>query len=308
MSIGNPLAPRFLRHLPEPVRRQMAALSDLEGQLEEVLSTVRKAWPDISVEPDVFLEFLARRVPEPVDMQAFAGALNLPDLYLACACLENDPKAVRVFKTDFFPEIRVALAGLNQGPDLADVVEQMVYQKLFVTEPKVRAAINKYAGRGDLRRWLQVTALRTALDLMRSGKKETAVTSRLHDDYPDKAEDPEIAYLKQLYSSQFKTAFGQALAGLSQKERNLLRYYHLEGLTLGEIAGLYRVHEATVSRWLARIRENLLTRTRRRLADVLKVDSVEVDSIIRLIESQMEVSIRHFFNEQALPGSRRSRG
>lgn len=53
---------------------------------------------------------------------------------------------------------------------------------------------------------------------------------------------------------------------------------------------MYRVHLATVARWVDKARETLLENSRSILMAQLRVDLSEVESILRLIESQLEVS------------------
>ena len=74
----------------------------------------------------------------------------------------------------------------------------------------------------------------------------------------------------------------------------LLRYQLIDGLTIDEIGALSRVHRATAARWLATIRDGLVERTRELLGEALGVDSVEAASIVRMVQSQLDVSvIRH---------------
>jgi RNA polymerase sigma-70 factor (ECF subfamily) len=52
------------------------------------------------------------------------------------------------------------------------------------------------------------------------------------------------------------------------------------------------VHRGTAARWLDRCTRALLSATRRTLANRLRVDRADVDSILRLVRSRLEVSIR----------------
>ncbi|WP_395812894.1 sigma factor-like helix-turn-helix DNA-binding protein [Archangium minus] len=58
----------------------------------------------------------------------------------------------------------------------------------------------------------------------------------------------------------------EALAALPSRERTVLRLHLVEGLSLERIGTVYRTHKSTVSRWLARAREEVLAGTRSRLA------------------------------------------
>jgi len=50
--------------------------------------------------------------------------------------------------------------------------------------------------------------------------------------------------------------------------------------------------KATRQRWLDRCTRELLSTTRRNLAAQLRVDRTDVDSILRLVRSRLEISIR----------------
>jgi RNA polymerase sigma-70 factor (ECF subfamily) len=98
--------------------------------------------------------------------------------------------------------------------------------------------------------------------------------------------------LKTHYREQFRAAFAVALAELAPRDRTLLRQHYLLGLGIGEIATMYGVHRGTSARWLERCTRVLLSATRRTLATQLRVDRTDVDSILRLVRSRLEVSIR----------------
>ncbi len=71
----------------------------------------------------------------------------------------------------------------------------------------------------------------------------------------------------------------------------MLRYHFLQGLNIEQIGAIHSVHRATVARWLASLRKDLLESTREALARRLDVGDAEVESIMRLIRSQLDASI-----------------
>ena len=106
--------------------------------------------------------------------------------------------------------------------------------------------------------------------------------------------DPVLEELKAKYRAQLADAFRTALDELSKRDRMLLRYQLIDGLTIDDISGLHRVHRATAARWLSAIRDGLVERTRALLGEALGVDTVEAASIVRMVQSQLDVSvIRH---------------
>lgn len=102
--------------------------------------------------------------------------------------------------------------------------------------------------------------------------------------------------MRERYRDQVKQAFAAAFAELAQRERNVLRQYHIDGLTIDQLANLYQVNRATTARWVAGARLSVITRTRRQLVDRFGIAAAEVDSIIRLVRSHLDVSVREIAN------------
>lgn len=158
-------------------------------------------------------------------------------------------------------------------------------------EPGAGPRILSYAGRGPLAAWVAVSAQRTALSLRR---KEVSAQARHR---AAAAEDlagsvhPELAYLKRTYRAAFATCFEEAFGALTSRERTLLRLHLVSRLRLDQIAPMFQVNISTVSRWLAAARESLLTQTRDGLSRRLHLSPGEFDSLARLLQSQIDVSL-----------------
>ena len=89
----------------------------------------------------------------------------------------------------------------------------------------------------------------------------------------------DVAVIKAQYRREFRAAVREAVAELSPRDRNLVRFIAIDGLSFQELAGLYRVNRTTLWRWFGRIRESLLRSTRSRLARALDLPASDVDSI-----------------------------
>jgi len=196
--------------------------------------------------------------------------------------------AIAVFEARYAPEITGALRrSFDLG--LAQDAELRMRERLFLVEDSEAQRLASYSGRGDLRTWLRAAAVRMAIDVMRA-RREVPVTPQSLADIGDLA-DPMLASLKQRYRDEFRDAFGEAARALTDRERTLLRYRFLDGLSIDEIGTLYRVHRATVARWIATIREGLFEATRVGLMARLRISDTEADSVLRLIDSHLDISI-----------------
>src|SRR5262249_42757155 len=148
-----------------------------------------------------------------------------------------------------------------------DEVRQLLRARLFVGEGS-RGKIADYSGRGPLDSWVRACALRIALDVRRRDVRE----ERLPDDNSDHGlispgSDPELDYIKARYREPFEAAFTEALGALDAQQRNVLRYYFVDGLTLEKIGALYSVNRSTILRWIGASQRRLMQGMRRRLRE-----------------------------------------
>ncbi len=81
------------------------------------------------------------------------------------------------------------------------------------------------------------------------------------------------------------------------EERNVLRDHYAQGLGIDQIAAIHGIHRATAARRLATAREAILRETRQLLMQRLKVSRAELESVVRLIESQMHVTMERILRE-----------
>ncbi|MFO0634046.1 MAG: sigma-70 family RNA polymerase sigma factor [Nannocystaceae bacterium] len=155
------------------------------------------------------------------------------------------------------------------------------------------AAILRYSGRGNLGAWVRVTAMRTALNATRNRPRIDRPAADDDDlfEFAPSPEDPELDHLERTYRAAFRQAFLDTVAALPAGERTLLRQSVVHGLTVRELAKVHGVHHATIARRIAAARERLVEGTRAVLAARLALAPGELDSIMMMIRSRLDVSI-----------------
>ncbi len=263
------------------------------------------AWPTIVLADHVIAERIAARLRDDAEHRGDAELVGMPqhdaDVFLAIALANGVPGALRIFEDELVPQIQLALRRLRLPPATIDEVKQTVRFDLLVGEAGPKIA--DYAGRGELAAWLRVTATRKALTLLRRTNRlqEESLDDLLLDHGPDANPDPAKQHLRAKYTAELKQAIHDAFAALEVRQRNLLRQHILDELTIDELAHLYRAHRATCARWLADARAELGKNTRKRLIASLGLDHDEVDSLLRFLDSDIELSISRIFAD---PGSR----
>lgn len=217
------------------------------------------------------------------------------DLALARACIAGDATAIRQFDRDVFARVNRVLARLGLSAADAEDVKQEVRTKLLLGDsPKLA----QFAGTGPLAHWVASVAGREGLGLMRKRKPLDPIGDD-DDLLVDTSDDPQLIALKDQHSSDFKRAFQAAVAELPPRDRGVLRAMILEDRTINEIAAVYGVHRVTASRWVSEIRHALLSRTRANLRQHLSLDESGVDSAIRLIDTNLELSLYRLLGDAA---------
>jgi len=279
----------------EPVDPQARRASG--DPLAEMIAAARAAWPKVELDDDRFLAHVRARVPDGVPLETAAAELHASDLYLACACADGDRAALAAFELHYLSAVDRALRRLELDADDVHEVKQRVRISLFVAEdgpPRIAG----YTGRGGLRSWLRVVAVHDAFAMKRVARRYESVDEDRLVDLACAGATPEVAYLKRLYRREFERAFRDAIQGLATRERTLIRQHFLDGVTVIELAHLYRVHRVTAARWLADARDALLASTRAFLIERLDVPAAEIEAILRLVLSQLEINLDPLFRRQ----------
>ena len=284
---GERLAVAFFEALPVPLR-EAANREVLRADLSELIERARREAPEVDLDSIRFAGYLAERVTFDRKGQPALQSLHAGALWIAYGCVISDSSAMVAFEAVYGGEISAALArSFDRG--LAEDAELRMRERLFLVEGDDVPRLASYSGRGDLRAWLRAAAVRTAIDLMRARRLIAVDPGALGD--AGAARDPLLSALKQRYRDEFRVAFEEAAATLTDRERTLLRYRFLDDLSIDEIGTLYRVHRATAARWIAAIREALFEGTRTRLMARLDLTELEIDSVLHLINSQLDVSV-----------------
>jgi len=268
--------------------------SELRPLLAPVYEAAREAWPDLPLSEADFVAYASERLP--VDLEAGQAVEHLrgSDLFLACACSRGDERAIAAFDRELGPVMAGIVRGFRARATAPEDGLQMLREKILVGDADHAPRIESYDGRGKLKNWVRATAVRTLIDLTRRQLKEQCVVTVADEvlvSLPSPDDDPEIDHLKRLYRGEFKLAFESAVFGLEARERNMLRQHFVHGLSTEQIGAVHRVHKATAARRLAAAREHLLSATRKNLVRKLGIERGDVDSIMRLIESQLDVSM-----------------
>lgn len=253
----------------------------------EAWQRCRAAHPGIAITVAQFAAYLAARRPAELAVVDQLATYCLDDLYVACGCVAGDRAAVLAVERELVPIIDLALGSWD--PTTRDETRQRLRAMLVVDHNGRGPLLAQYSGRGALRRWVRVVAAREASKTRDEDRAHVHVDDDTLFDLLAPPGDPVVSAVKREAAVAVKAAFVGALAELDRRDRTLLRLHLLDGLSIDAIAPMFTVHRATVARWIAAAKQLVLDRTRRTLMRDLRLDAAEVDSMIQLVQSRIEL-------------------
>lgn len=259
--------------------------------LRDAIERARSAWPAVVLAPERFAEYLRARTETERPIAAAIRSVDAAGLWLACACRDGDPGALAAFERAFAEPLGRVLEGLVAPGADADDVRQRLRTRLFLGDGDTAPLIERYAGRGSLGGWLRVIATRMRIDAQRQ-RTDVPLGEHGAPELASLAEDPELAYLAAHCREAFADAIREAFAALSPRQRNVLRLHLVRGVAAAGIADVYAVHLSSAKRWIADARAELVAGAEAQLRARLGADTRELESVLRVIHSRLEISLR----------------
>ena len=322
---GRTLYQSFVAAVDESLREVLDADQAIAAAMTAALMAQWEAgaaaWPEIAVAHERFGGEVARRIGAPKSADAAeaadaadaakavhgakaatgakvaegavvaVAAMRAADVYLAIACCDGTQGAIARIEEILARELKHAALKLRATADQTTEIHAELRRILLVDEPPRRAALREYAGRGDLRGYIRVMATRALIRAINRGRREIAIEDNEFFDRMLPNDDAEISFLRAQYRDAVDRALRAALEGLDPRSRALLRYQLIDGWSIDQVGKLYGVHRATAARWLTEAREVLGTAIRMELAARLQISPEEVDSIVRLVQSRVDMSL-----------------
>ncbi|MFY0566052.1 sigma factor-like helix-turn-helix DNA-binding protein [Archangium lansingense] len=272
----------------------LEAVEGLETLLRGLLEAGKAAWPTVTLAPETFVRHLARHLPGDGSAEVLRQ-LHGADLYLACACAMGERQALLAFEQHVLQKVPARLGQIPEST--ADEVLQVMRQRLLLGRGDTPPKIADYSGRGPLLAWVRIIGVRIVGELAsQDGRQE------LFNEPPETLarmlapDDPERELLKADSRQALVTALRTALAAMPERERAMLRLHHIHGLTMDRLATMYGEPRSSVARRVMQARERLLKLTRGELASRLKLEGVELESLLGLVRSRLDLSLNRLMD------------
>lgn len=272
----------------------------LARALGRALERASKARPEVGARPEAFVKFIAERMPPTDEPGSVLDSLQVEELALCFACLAGSQPALVELERSFAAAAASALGKLGMNAEAREDAMQRALEKLLTGGPDATPKLAQYSGQGSLGGWLRVVVVRTALNAQRNERRmkprdDDVLASRLAED----ADDPEIEIIKDRYRATLAEAVSVAFRQLTSEQRNLLRLYVIDGLTLAELGRMQGVDASTISRWLGKIRANLLDQARSYLLQQYSMRPSECESLMRVVRSGLHLTIERLLETES---------
>jgi RNA polymerase sigma-70 factor (ECF subfamily) len=267
----------------------------------------REAWPTLTVtDPELVADYVVQRVVSCTDVGAALHELDAGEVWLCAACAEGSRPAYACFEARYMSTLDAALRSMSLDPAELDDVRQKVRDKLLTPAADGRLPLLAYVGQGRLQGLVKVVGMRAALDDIRARRRRPDLGGTADASTVDRLMagelGPELRVLEQEHREVVKSAFHAAVEALPSIDRGILRLHVLERLNIDEIAALHDVHRATAARWLTRIRHHIGEHTREALRARLRLDASELDSLLRAVDSRLDLSLSRILAPSRMDG------
>lgn len=303
MAQGDDLAAAFVRAWPAGSGGEVPAGTG--ARLVELCQEARDGYPRLPIDDGELVAAIAARAPAADELADYLGRCRAGDLAVAVASSKGSELAISELERAHRTTIDATCRRFAGPGQTADDLKQILRTKLFVAEPGKLPKIADYAGQGFLDNWLRVTAVRVFLDLQKR-KDRTREAPADDDDVMALPQPGDLALdvVKAEYRAAVSAAMHDAAQLLEPGDRHLLRQHLVVGLSIDQLGAVLGIHRATAARRIARAKEQLVAETRRQLAARLRLDEAELDDVIGLVMSRLDVSIAKLLATRA-PGDSR---
>lgn len=258
--------------------------SNWDDEVARAWGVGNRAWPELGLSVAQFGAFAAHGRP-----LATLSEDLIADVFLAAACAQNVPGALLGLRSRMFAAVAKAVRTYDPSGPFAEEVYQRVSEAMFVGGPDGQPKIFRYQGEGPLAKYLGTAArwiaLRMVTNSARFQGEETLVDSL------SRIQTQETMFLKEQHRELFNRALVIGVRQLSDRERLVLRLNLNERVSTTRLAAMYKVSQPTVSRWIQRAAHSIFARVKELVCDELDIDTREMESLLLLMRSQIEINI-----------------
>ena len=209
------------------------------------------------------------------EIGSFVDEIHANDLCLIVACERNDEKAWEDLVANFDGVVKSAARKIAANTEDADDLASSIWAELYGLKQGEdgtrKTKLAYYSGRGSLGGWLRAIISQMAVDRFRKESRmvqieeprefeilaEESSNNSHGPQVVSHAENPEVIFSDKQSSNDVAEALAEAVASLEAEDRLILKMYYFDDLKLKDIAAVFGYHEATASRKLVRVQNDI---------------------------------------------------
>lgn len=262
------ISDKYRRAIDEASARLISRASNARGLSLDEIS------PRVSVSVEKYLVKTGVDISH-AEIGTFVNDIHADDLCLIVACERGDEKAWEELVANFDSTVRSAARKIAANAEDADDLASSIWAELYGLRQDERGnrktKLAYYSGRGSLGGWLRAIISQMAVDRFRKESRMVQIeearefenlaeesSNNLNNEHiVSHAENPEEIFSEKQASNDVSNALSAAISSLEPEDRLILKMYYFDDLKLKDIAGVFGYHEATASRKLVRVQNEI---------------------------------------------------
>ncbi len=248
------------------------------------------------------------------EIKEFIDGIRADDLCLIIACENGDESAWNDLVVNFDSTVKSAAYNFCKNKEDAEDLASSIWAELHGLrvdkKGNKKSKLAYYSGRGSLGGWLRAVTNQLAIDEFRKMKRivqteddrEFEVLAQGSSENSDfksvvsLSENPEEIYSAEEAQKDIADALKQSLSELDAEDRLILKLYYFDDLKLKDIGAALGFHEATASRKIVRIQNEIRKIVEKNLREKHGWDESEVKRNLSEAASKLGINIEKLFN------------
>lgn len=293
------LAEKHKSILQESVARLLARTQNARGlQVEDLQERIEKSLH--KYQPNASND----------ETKEFIDSLNADDLCLIAACERGDESAWEDLVKNFDATVKSAARSISKNSDDAEDLANSIWAELHGLRKdesgNLRRKISYYSGKGSLGGWLRAVVNQLAIDEFRKQSKFVQIEeNREFENLANENEDglvipthetPEQIFSEKQSRKDVAESLKDAIATLEAEDKLLIKLYYFDNLNLKTIGATLGFHEATASRKLVRVQNDLRKSTEQILLTKFGWKETEVKNHLAETAEKLGFSVEKLFS------------
>ena len=243
----------------------------------------------------------------------FIDEIRADDLCLIIACERGDDKAWEYLVANFDSTVKSAARKISSNNEDAEDLAGSIWAELYGlrqdAEGNKKSKLAYYSGRGSLAGWLRAVVSQLAIDEYRKQSRfvqieenrefenlaEESSNHTGNDRVVHHADSPEELLTNEQTTRDVSLALKHAIDSLDDEDRLVMKLYYFDDLKLKEIGAMFGYHEATASRKLVRIQNEIRKAVEKELKRQHGWSETEVKRYLAETASKLGISVEKLF-------------